>query len=270
MAVLQPHINTFSQHQLPSCSKNQCAVFTAARNPIRLWTVAGFDSWDLRKALSLSVRSSTDILVWWMAAEEIPVMTTHQSPFAQLLREFFSFFFFLIILHYHADWAPFVICTVIALCTEWCRERVSSGGAGSQPPTGALCMKSVGFRTLSSHTSEGDSINYISQRALQHSTRRQTHRDKERERKKERERGREGERERGRGTTRRGRWDCDNNLGDETGGRKEWHRIKGRGYGGERRPGEGQAAASETYNNADVIFRRAGDRWGLSCEGDHC
>ena len=105
------------------------------------------------------------------------------------------FLFFLIILHYHADWAPFVICTVIALCTEWCRERVSSGGAGSQPPTGALCMKSVGFRTLSSHTSEGDSINYISRRALQHSTRRQTHRDKERERKKERERGREGERE---------------------------------------------------------------------------
>lgn len=29
-----------------------------------------------------------------------------------------------------------------------------SGSAVSQPPTGALCMKSVGFRKLSSHTTK--------------------------------------------------------------------------------------------------------------------
>lgn len=54
----------------------------------------------------------------------------------------------------------------------------SSVSAGSLPPTGALCMKSVGFRTLSSHTSKGDSINYISQRALRQRTRQQTRRDR--------------------------------------------------------------------------------------------
>lgn len=61
----------------------------------------------------------------------------------------------------------------------------NSGSAASEPPTGALCMKSVGFRKLSSHASKGDSINHISQRALQHRTRQQTHRDGERESERE-------------------------------------------------------------------------------------
>lgn len=66
---------------------------------------------------------------------------------------------FLIILNHHADWS---------LCMGGRRERAAQLVAGSQPPTGALCMKSVGSRTLSSLTSKGDSINYISHRALRH------------------------------------------------------------------------------------------------------
>lgn len=63
----------------------------------------------------------------------------------------------------------------------------NSGSAASEPPTGALCMKSVGFRKLSSHASKGDSINHISQRALQHRKRQHTHTHTDGERESERE-----------------------------------------------------------------------------------
>lgn len=129
------------------------------------------------------------------------------------------------------------------------RKEGSSVSAGSQPPTGALCMKSVGFRTLSSHTSKGDSINYISQRALRHRTRQQTHRDREWERERERE--------------------ADDKEGEGTGNVTAiwgWARRKERVAQNKRQRlwREGHQVKerrgwleSETYNNADTMFRWA-------------
>lgn len=64
----------------------------------------------------------------------------------------------LIILYHYAD------CERLSHTRGHCaygdsegEKESSSASAGSSPPTGALCMKSVAFRTLPSHTTKGDS-----------------------------------------------------------------------------------------------------------------
>lgn len=153
------------------------------------------------------------------------------------------------------------MCVVIVHRRRVKGRKGNSVSAGSQPPTGALCMKSVGFTTLSSHTGKGDSINYISQRALQHRKRQQTHRDRERERDREKQTTRKGEGT-GNVTTILG-WD----RRKERVARNKSQRLQGERDTRERKI---EKIESETNSNADRIFGWAGDRWGWLFEGDHC
>lgn len=81
----------------------------------------------------------------------------------------------------------------------------NSGSAASKPPTGALCVKSVGFSKLFSHTRKGDSINHISQKSPAAPR-------KAAETQRWRMRGRETERVEGRRQRSKGHGECDDNV----------------------------------------------------------
>lgn len=155
VGVLQPHKNTFSQHQKRSVSKTNVHCLSLLKHKQRWHPFSLQQSQDLQHGILEQSCPAVQI-------EHLCHMRGHFIVYEKILKE------------------------------------GESGSASSQPPTGALCIKCWLQEALFPYY-QGDSINQISQRALQHRTWQQAHRGGEWERERERRQ-------------RKGHWERDNSL----------------------------------------------------------
>lgn len=139
-ATKHKHIQSTSNLFLIQKKKNNVGMFTAPESPICLWTHDGFGSLDF---LSYA---AYEIFIW----PEKNVWKTNNTSFPLQLKATLCFFFNDSVMLWKFSILP--TCIFIALWTEGGGWKGGWGQLSSQPPTGALCMKSIGSRTLSSLT----------------------------------------------------------------------------------------------------------------------